>query len=67
MAYEVDRPAVLNRAKEAWTLGQQALKLCGDALAFGGRTPGVRGVLKALESSSLVGFEPGANGVCMAV
>jgi hypothetical protein len=40
MAYEVDRPAVLNRAKVAWTLGQQALKLCDDALAFGTRRPG---------------------------
>ena len=67
MTDEVHGPAVLNRAKMARTVGQQVLKLCGDALAFGGRTPGLRGVVKAWESSRLVGFEPGANGVFIAV
>ena len=67
MADEVHGPALLHRAEVAWTLGQQALKVCGDELAFGGRTPGLWGVVKSLESSSLVGFEPGANGVCIAV
>ena len=67
MADEVHGPALLHRAEVAWTLGQQALKVCGDELAFGGRTPGLRGVVQSLESSSLVGFEPGANGVCIAV
>ena len=41
--------------------------MCGDELAFGGRTPGLRGVVQSLESSSLVGFEPGANGMFIAV
>jgi hypothetical protein len=67
MTDEVDRPAVLNIAEVAGTLGQQALKLGRDVLAFGGRTPGLRGVLKPWESKSLIGFEPGADGVFIAV
>ena len=67
MADEVHCPALLNRAEVAWTLGQQALKVCGNALGFGGRTPGLRGVVQSLESRSLVGFEPGANRVFIAV
>jgi len=67
MAYAVDCPALLNIAEVAGTLGSQALKVCGDALAFGGRTPGLGGVVKSLESSRLVGFEPGAHGVFIAV
>jgi hypothetical protein len=43
------------------------LQLCGDLLAFGGWPPGLRGVLKPWESSRLVGFEPGANGMLIAV
>jgi hypothetical protein len=49
------------------TLGQQVFKVCGDALAFGGRTPGGRGGLQSWESSSLVGVEPRAHRVVMAV
>ena len=67
MTDEVDRPAVLTITKVMGTLGQQALKVCSDALAFGGRTPGLRGIVKALEARSLVSFEPGANGVFIAV
>jgi hypothetical protein len=67
MAYEVDGPALLHRADVAGTLGSQALKVCGDALAFGGWTSGLGGVGQSWESSRLVGFEPGAHGVFMAV
>jgi hypothetical protein len=67
MTDEVDRPAVLNIAEVARTLGQQVLKVCSDALAFGGRTPGLRGIVKSLESRGLVSFEPGTNGVFIAV
>ena len=66
-AYEVDCPARLKRAAVAGTLGSQVLKLGGDLLACGGRPSGVRGVLKPWESSRLVGFEPGAYGMFMAV
>ena len=67
MANEVDRPAILDIAEVAGTLGQQVLKLGRDVLAFGGRTPGLRGVLKSWESRSWVSLEPGADGVFIAV
>jgi hypothetical protein len=59
-------PIKSNIAELAGTLGQQMLQLGGDALAFGSRTPGLEGILQAWESSPLIGFEPGANGVFIA-
>jgi hypothetical protein len=67
MAEEVHRPARLHRTEVAGTLGSQGLKRCGDLLAFGGWPSGGRRVLKPWESSRLVGFEPGAHGMCIAV
>ena len=67
MADEVDRPALLNIAQVTWALSQQVLKLCGDTLALRGWPSGLRGVLQPWEPSCLIGFEPGANGVFIAV
>jgi hypothetical protein len=67
IAEKLDCPPVFNVAEVAGTLGQQALKVGGDELAFGGRTPGLRGVVKSLQSRRLVSFEPGTNSVLIAV
>ena len=67
MADEVHCPALLTGAEVAGTLDEQVLQLCGDLLAFGGGPPGLRGVLQPWESSRLGGFEPGANGMLIAV
>lgn len=67
IANEVDGPASFEVANVSWRLGQQWFKLLIECLSFDGRASRFRGIDESLDALTLVGFEPGAYGLFIAI
>lgn len=67
IANEVDGPAGFEVAHVSWRLGQQRFKLLIECLSFDGRASGFRGIDESLDALTLVGFEPSAHGLFIAI
>jgi hypothetical protein len=64
---EVYGPSRFEIANVTRALLKQAVEVLIERLAFGGRSSGFGGVIKPGDAVTLVGFEPGAHGLLIAI
>jgi hypothetical protein len=67
IAEESDGPALFNITAVTGTVDEELLDLFGNALAFGGWAPRWRCSAEPGKALCAIGFEPGADGVLVAV